>query len=185
MKKITLGLSAFALATAGTALAAGHEGRMGPDANDDGVVTRAEAQAHAGKMFAKMDANNDGALNEADREARKAERKTKMFEALDADSNGQISRDEFMAFEHEGKRGKRGKHHRMGHGRDHHGKMMKGADTNNDGAISEAEFTTAALARFDKTDTNNDGQVTREERRAAFKEMRGKWHGKARDKSET
>ncbi len=178
-KSLTIGLSALALVGGGSAaLAMHHGGGMKADANGDGVVTRAEAEAEAGAtaMFAKMDANNDGTLNAADREARKQARRTKMFAALDADNNGQISRDEFMNHEHEGKRGKG---HKMGKRGHRGGKMMlRMADTDKDGNISQAEFTAAAMSRFDKTDANNDGQVTAEERQAHREQMRAKWHEK-------
>ncbi|MFN3834283.1 MAG: hypothetical protein ACK4NO_00130 [Glycocaulis sp.] len=38
------------------------------DANNDGVITRAEFLAHRSAMFERMDANNDGVINAADRE---------------------------------------------------------------------------------------------------------------------
>jgi hypothetical protein len=185
MKKLMIGLSAGALALAGTAFAAHHEGHAKADADGDGVITRAEMQAHSAAMFARMDANSDGKLDQTDRDARRAERRTKMFDKLDADGNGSISRDEFMAFEREGKRGHRmgkhdgeghGKHHRWGKRGGHHGmKMMKMADTDNDGAISQAEFTAAAEQRFAAADTNGDGQLTKEERDAYREQMRAKW----------
>ena len=57
------------------------------------------------------------------------------------------------------------------------------ADTNKDGAISQAEFTAGALQRFDRTDANHDGTVTKEERQAARKamreEMRARWQNRA------
>lgn len=40
-------------------------------------------------------------------------------------------------------------------------------DTDNDGRVSQAEFTAAALARFDAVDANRDGTVSTEERQAA------------------
>ncbi|MCB2064242.1 MAG: EF-hand domain-containing protein [Novosphingobium sp.] len=184
-KTLLVGLSALALVGGGTAaLAAHHGGGMKADANGDGIVTRAEAQTGAAAMFAKMDANSDGVLNAADREARMKERRTKMFAAIDADGNGQISREEFMAHKHEGKRGemrgdkdgmKGGMGHKMGMRGHRGGKMMQMADANKDGSISKAEFTAAAMSRFDKTDANNDGKVTAEERQAAREQMRAKW----------
>jgi hypothetical protein len=36
-------------------------------------------------------------------------------------------------------------------------------DTNGDGLVSKAEFTTAATTRFTAADTNKDGSVTPEE----------------------
>ena len=184
-KKLTIGLSVMAIALAGAAVAEpgrgpgmGYMGQKS-DANGDGIVTRAESEAHAEKMFAFMDANKDGKLDETDREARRTERRTKMFDMLDTDKDGQISRAEFMAKPAggpdgpgwDGKRGYRGKmrgHH--GHG------MMMGrmADTDKDGTISKAEFLAAAKARFDKVDANSDGKITKEEHQAARKAMRDK-----------
>jgi len=185
MKKLAIGLSAAALALTGTAFAAHHEGRVKPDSDGDGVVTREESQAHALAMFAKLDVNNDGLLNTADRELRRKQRREKMFAKLDADNNGSISQDEFMAFEGPGKHRKGmgkadgegpGKHHRRGM-RGHGGgmKIMKMADSNNDGAVSHDEFTAAAANRFARIDSDNDGQITKEERQAHRQEMRGKW----------
>ncbi len=164
------------------------------DTDGNGTVSRAEAQAHATQMFARMDANKDGKIDPSDRGAQQAERQAKMFAAIDADGNGSISKAEWdqhgadratkraerrakstdAGAAGEGKRhgmrgpGKRGGHHGM------RGGMMAKADTNGDKAISQAEFQTAALARFDASDANKDGQVTAEERQA----QRGAWRAK-------
>ena len=170
-------------------------GKMG-DADGNGVLTRAEAQAHAAEMFAKMDANGDGKLDQNDRDAKRAEMQAKMFERLDADKDGSISKAEWdqHTADREAKRdGWRGKrmaagdgdggmrghrgmrgHHAMRGGRD----MMMKADADGDKAISQAEFQTAALARFDAADANQDGQVTADERRAARDAMRAEWKAK-------
>src|SRR3546814_6927341 len=74
----------------------------------------------------------------------------------------------------------RGGHHSMRGG---HGMMMK-ADTDGDKAISQAEFRTAALARFDAQDANKDGQVTAEERQAAREAKRAEWQAKRTERSE-
>src|SRR3546814_16500680 len=65
-------------------------------------------------------------------------------------------------------------HHGMRGG---HGMMMK-ADTNGDKAISQTEFQTAALARFDAQDANKDGPVTAAERKAARAAKRAEWRAK-------
>jgi hypothetical protein len=146
--------------------------------------TRAEVQAKATEMFARMDVNKDGKLDAADR----AERQARMFERLDANKDGNISKAEWdqhgadraakraergdkRADAREGKRGMRGHHGKRG---GHRGMMMGKADTNGDKAISLAEFQTAALARFDAADANKDGQVTPEERQAKRAEWRAK-----------
>lgn len=221
MKKVALGLSAGALALGGFAYAQGGPGgpgRHGPmmDADGDGVVTRAEAQASAAAMFTRMDVNKDGKIDAADREARRTQRKEEMFARLDTDKNGSISKAEFMAAKGpgdgrrggpgmdgpppegmargdgpamgpDGKPGPRGdkerggRHHGAMHGKGHGprgGGMMTMADTNNDGAISQAEFTAAAMKHFDMMDANKDGKVTAEERKAAHEKMKAEWKSK-------
>ena len=189
MKKLAIGISAIAMAVSGAAFAAQHEGRHGPDADNNGIVTRAESQAHAVAVFARMDANEDGKLDAVDRSARKEQRRTKMFAALDSDKNGQISRDEFMSFERTGKHARQGSHgkaHHMKHARGHHGMMvMAQADTDNDNAVSEAEFTASTARHFDKMDTDGNGEITREERQAARKAMYEDRRQKMRDRSES
>lgn len=167
-----------------------------PGADGNAVQTRADVQAKAAQMFAKMDANKDGKLDATDRTAQRAERQAKIFASLDADGNGSISKAEWdkHGADRAAKRAERGekraeageagegkRHHGMrgGHGKrgGHHGMggRMKGkADTDGDKAISQAEFQTAALARFDAADANKDGQVTAEERQA----QRGAWRAK-------
>lgn len=177
-----IGLSGLAAATvAGSAYAAQTMTGM----------TRTEVQAHATQMFTKMDANKDGKLDAADRAAHQ----TAMFDRLDGNKDGSVSRDEFAAARpgpggerpdgermarREGGPGEGSRHGGRHGGRDGHmgGHMGGGmhllgmADTNKDGAVTQAEFTAASLAMFDKADANKDGTVTREERRAAHAAMR-------------
>ena len=49
---------------------------------------------------------------------------------------------------------------------------MMGADADSDGRITQAEFTAAAMARFDGMDANSDGTVTAAERQAQRAERR-------------
>lgn len=48
----------------------------------------------------------------------------------------------------------------------------RAADTDSDGRISQAEFVTGALQRFDSRDTNRDGTVVAEEAQAAMEARR-------------
>ena len=186
MKKLTKIMLATAAAasaaTAGFAYAApGGEGR--PD------QTRAQAQDHATKMFERMDANKDGKLDKADHEARQTGR----FDRLDTDKNGSLSREEFNTRPQraekapdgqkaEGRRGDGkhfgGRHHGGRGGGKHGGFMMKQADTNNDGAISQAEFVASHLAKFDAADADKNGTVTSAERKAQHEKMRAEWQAK-------
>ncbi|GGC37737.1 hypothetical protein GCM10011371_26510 [Novosphingobium marinum] len=184
MKKLVLGVSIAALTVTGAAYAQ-NEMRPRGDSDGNGVISRDEAQASAASMFARMDVNGDGVINPDDREARRAQ----MFDRIDTDNDGSISRDEFEAMRgHHGMRGERGERgDRMGrkaHNRGGHAfKMMRMADANNDGAISQAEFTAAAMTRFETADANNDGQVTKEERQAARKAMREQWRERRSDRA--
>ena len=172
MRKVTLSIAAATLATAGVAIADPQMGGRAPQ----GDVTRAQAEATAAARFATMDVNSDGKLDAADRTARQA----RAFDRIDADNNGAISRDEFTARrgpQRDGadatagtrKGGKRGgmRGGRMG--------MAQAADTNNDGAITQAEFTAGALTMFTAADADRNGTVTQAERKAARDAMRAQW----------
>ncbi|WP_062765472.1 EF-hand domain-containing protein [Sphingopyxis terrae] len=197
-KKMTLLTLGAALVAVPVLAAPGGDRNMG-DANNDGVLTRAEAETHAKAMFVKLDVNKDGKLDLADRAARHAEKRAQMFDRLDANKDGSISKAEWdqadaarqaKRAEWKAKRGERagapgegGERHAM---RGHHGGKRGGhgghggpggwmkADANGDKAISQAEFVAGALARFDRMDANKDGKVTAEERQAMRQTMRDK-----------
>ncbi len=194
-KKMTLLTLGAALIAVPVLAAPGGDRNMG-DANKDGVLTRAEAEAHAKAMFVKLDVNKDGKLDQADRAVRHAEKRAQMFDRLDANKDGSISKAEWdqadaarqaKRAEWKAKRGERAgapgngaERHAM---RGHHGGKRGGhggpggwmkADANGDKAISQAEFVAGALARFDRMDANKDGKVTAEERQAMRQAMRDK-----------
>lgn len=179
MKKLTrnvlLGMSLSAMAFAGSAYAEQGKG--------DRVTKRTEVETRSVAMFTRMDVNKDGKIDQADRAARRAAH----FDRLDTDKNGQISREEFSARcqRQDGASAadasEGGRHHRWsGRGRGGHGGMIVGhmADADKDGAVTQAEFTAAALTGFDRLDANKDGQVTKKERQAARKAMREQWRAK-------
>ncbi|KHK92408.1 hypothetical protein LK12_06265 [Novosphingobium malaysiense] len=205
MTKLTLGLSVAALSIGGIAYAQpGRGGGPMMDMDGNGTVTRAEAKQASDAMFTRMDVNNDGKLDQADRQARHEARRAEMFAMLDTDNDGSISRDEFMAMSPHGRgmggpgmdgpqgpgmrgadgdgKGWHGKRHHGHHGR--HGGMMrmaKMADTNNDGAVSKAEFDAAAEKHFAMVDTDNDGTITQAERQAAHAKMKAQWQARKAD----
>lgn len=136
-----------ALALVGAVLASGAMAEMGPggtegegarggmmlemfaaiDKDSDGKLTQEELAAHRAAMFAAADANGDGALDAAELAARHLarvretmpDRTARMIERMDDNGDGSLSVDE------------------MGEG------PIKGRfariDTDNDGAISQAE----------------------------------------------
>ena len=152
------------------------------DANDDGKLDQADraARRQAGQQqrFARLDANSDGELNQADRAARRQQ----AFDRVDADDSGGISLAEFAALreqrgemraERRGPGGPRlGRRGRGGPGAGFGPRGARAADADNDGAVSQAEFASAALARFDRLDANKDGTVGADERRQP-RRMRG------------
>ncbi len=192
MTKFSLLLGTVAALMSVPALAAPAAGgaRANPDADNDGVLTRAEVEANVAQRFAKLDANQDGKVDEGDRAAHRQAKADAMFTAADTDRNGSISRAEFDAAQaaRQAKRAERRAamaERRSGseHGGGHHGKrgkrghgggerLLAMVDTNGDKAVTAAEMRTAALARFDRIDANKDGQVTAEER-SAMRAKRG------------
>lgn len=173
--KIALSIAAAAMLASGVAYAQSGSHRGPHHGMPMGDMTRADVEARTAKMFGRMDANDDGVLNQDDRAARQQAR----FDRIDADSNGSISFDEFSAKRerrHEARgEGQQGRHHRMGGrrmGGRGHGMMAKKADTDGDGSVSQAEFTAAALAHFDRADADGNGTVTADERKAAHQKMR-------------
>jgi Ca2+-binding EF-hand superfamily protein len=80
------------------------------DANEDGVITRAEFDASAGERFARRDDNSDGAITQDERQGRGGggadngggsdRRGGRMMDA-DVDEDGTITRAEFDASQNE------------------------------------------------------------------------------------
>lgn len=176
----TIFLAAGALASAAALAQPAAQASATDAAPQRPPMTRDLAATHAAQMFARMDTDSDGRLTEADRAARMSQRQDARFARLDTDGDGQLSRAEFSArpahadgeghpdTRREGRRegrseDRRGGHMMMGGGRE----AMRTADADSDGAVTQAEFTSAMLARFDAADANRDGTLTREERRAA------------------
>ena len=104
-----------------------------------------------------------------------------MFDRLDTNKDGNVSREEFAAA-HAGKDGdaKGPGEHRMGERGGMMGAMMMlhMADANKDGAVSRDEFLAAHARMFDMGDANKDGKLTPEERKAHHAQMRQKMGAK-------
>ena len=165
----------------------------------DRVMTRAEVPQHVGKLFTSLDTNRDGFITRDEVEAMHQKMagamgkagnirkrlaygglligdRTAMFDRLDTNHDGNISRQEFTAARPEVRErrvfvmregaapGARMRVHRMGMG-GFGGHLFEMADANKDGRVSLAEAQAAALAHFDKADANRDGRITPDERR--------------------
>ena len=183
MKKLVL-FSAAVAALAAAPAAAQPQRPMGQG------MTRADVESRVAAQFQRVDANRDGFVTQAEAEAarnafraqaqqRRGERRDALFARLDVDRNGVISREEFNAPRQRAEAGERGERRmargdRQGQrfaGRGMRGRMGGGfgpeafqrLDADRDGRISLAEATRARLERFDRVDQNDDGRITREE----------------------
>lgn len=169
------------------------------DVNKDGKLDKADRelgrQQMREKMFAKLDANGDGSISKAEfmadkgPEGRGPEGRGPGMDGPPPPPPGDGAAPPPPGGEGPGMHGKfgRGGDGRKG-GRHHFGgprggmMMEKMADTNNDGAVSQAEFVAAALKRFDAEDANHDGKVTKEERQASRAAKKAEWQAKRADK---
>lgn len=168
------------------------------------VQTRAEVQAKVAEHFAKLDANRDGVITKAEADAgaqafrgkwaerakdRRDDRGDRMFERLDSNRDGSVSRAEWDAG-HAQREQRIASHDRDGDGhRDGHmrggmhgisgfsGHMFEMADANKDGRVTLQEAQAAALRHFDMADANHDGQITPDERRQMHERMRAEHRG--------
>lgn len=154
------------------------------DTNRDGFIAGDEMQAMGGKQHGNRmgDGGHGMAMHDGDEMAMHdgpMGNPGAMFDRLDANHDGSISRDEFarghqMRIERKvvmndgagGNGGTGGDHQDMMHAHQMGNHMLKKADSNNDGRISLSEMTAVALQRFDRTDTNHDGVITGDERQA-------------------
>lgn len=165
----------------------GHFGLFQSDANNDGVLTRQEFDAGRAAMFARMDADGNGQLTaeerRAGRHARGGRHGRGHLSGADANDDGNITRDEFLArpiahFErldanNDGviSADERPQRRARADGESRRARM----DANGDGQISQSEFAAMGASMFERLDANNDGRVTREEAQA----VRGR-HGRGR-----
>lgn len=147
------------------------------DQNNDGRVTAEEMRASCearvqhqsqnrnqdkrGDRFARMDRDGDGRISREEASRMPDAR----FQALDANSDGFLSKDELAA--------RRGGPERRG-SCDRAGGFLKKLDQDGDGVVTRAEARAASIAHFEKMDKNSDGVLTRDEMRHGKKGMHGK-----------
>lgn len=210
MNKYLLG-GAAAVATVAIAPAIAQTAQPAPVIQRAAVAakahTRAEVGTHVQSMFTKLDTNRDGYVTKAEAQAARghgAERIVKrmkrragagspeqrlanrgaMFDQLDTNRDGSISRSEFEAAPALHERSVIVRNHdgggapgamrmrgmRMGMGL--RGHMFDMADANRDGRVTLQEATAAAYRHFDMADVNRDGRITPDERIQMRQRMR-------------
>lgn len=116
----------------------------------------AQAAEEGEHMFKKLDANGDGQLSRD--EVKAAPMLSGKFDEIDTDKNGQLSKAEVRAYfaSHKDERA------------EHKDEMMARMDADGDGFVSReeaAKFPRLAAA-FDKLDTNHDGKLSPDELKA-------------------
>lgn len=176
MKRNTLQilLCGAIVATAGVAAEAQPFGRGGPDRDDmrnrvsmilrladengDNTVTRAEVESFQDEMFVWMDRNADGYLDLEDQ----SPVNRRMAELREREESERGGRGLFGPRGHDGEgRGQRGG--RLPGGPGMTGGAPRGADTDEDGRISRAEFMDMETRLFEHLDANGDDAITPEE----------------------
>ncbi len=129
------------------------------DADRDGKVTKAEAEAHVSEMFAKADLDGDGAITDADLPPMMRDRNVLSGE-------GQFGR-HGMGRGH----GRYGRRHGGRHGAKRMMHFIIGANANKDGEVTIQEVQDHAAASFKRFDRNADGVIDEADREAFMKEM--------------
>lgn len=156
-RRTTLFITALAVAVvsaaaAGPTLAQGWGWGGGQGMGQGQGMGRADAPWR--ERFAAIDVDKDGAISAAEM----ASNAGAVFDVMDADSSGTITREEYMTVRLGAQQG-------LNKARETERQTAKAArfapmDTNRDGKVDRAEFVAAAEARFRAADRNHDGRVT-------------------------
>ena len=128
------------------------------------VMAAGKDADYSDKMFEAKDANSDGVISKAEF----LEHSEKKFARMDADGNEEITQEEIDSLKAEIKEKPDGKDS-SGRG----SKMLKRADANSDGVISKTEFLEHSEKKFAKIDADGNEEITQEElsnRRSHLKE---------------
>lgn len=136
----------------------------------DREAHRAEWRAKADARFAEADTDRDGRLDRVEAKAF-GERFNKNFDRIDANSDGEIDKQEIAQARQHARKGRHG----MRAVRAYQRGLFKGMDDDGDGAISRTELGDKVprwSENFATIDANRDGKLSREELHAARRAAR-------------
>jgi Ca2+-binding EF-hand superfamily protein len=154
------------------------------DADGNGAVTMDEFQAyirarkaeHQQKYFSNIDSNSDGNLSKEEFIQYREKMAEQRFQNLDANNDGMVSKDEFLAHKRGFRGGKFAHRGKCGpHGHGHGGgRFFSRMDSNHDGQLSLDETLAAWTKWFNRIDANHDQVVTADEVKAFREKMMGR-----------
>lgn len=146
----------------------GAQGMAGPGMAGPGMGAQGMQMPDRGAMFDRLDTNHDGSISRQEYMAGRAQIRQQRVIVM-RDGKGAAGNPGMMQH----MRGMKMRQMGMGRMGGFGGRMFDMADANRDGRVSLAEAQAAVLAQFDRADLNHDGQVTPDERRQAHAAMRG------------
>jgi hypothetical protein len=193
---LATGACGFAQAQSGTNTSGGRHGIFQSDSNSDGVLTRAEFDAGRDSLYATLDADNNGQLTREEMRAQRGEHRGRRgrgggmhsLTSADANSDGNITRDEFLArptamFDRldanddgviQASERPQRRERQAQDGERRQRADRPNPDTDGNGTFSRAEYTAMGAGMFERLDANSDGRVTTEEAQAARGHRRGR-----------
>jgi hypothetical protein len=141
-------------------LAFGATAQADSDENDVWGWGQGRGHGYMMQRLTAIDANGDGVIGD-DEAAAQVE---SVFLAMDADEDGELTEEEFMAVRMGPGDGRNAERQKMMQERKR--SRFSGMDADKNGKVSKMEFISAGKARFDAADTDKDGKVTPWEFRA-------------------
>lgn len=133
-------------------------------ASPDGKPPHRGDGKRAEKIFEKLDTDKDGNLSREE----VAKARHNRLNGMDKDKDGYISADDLAA--HKAERSAK-------HQERHHARFVEHFDKDDDGRVSVEELKSYQSGRFARADADNDGKVSREEWQAARKHHHRMKHG--------
>lgn len=127
------------------------------DENCSSLTHKESNASPQGAMFEDVDTNGDGSISKAEFDAYYSKQNAKHLREMNANKDGRIAPDEMQ--------GLLKRDTRQNNGTANLDQRFSAADTNHDGVLDREEANAMPMLKyyFDKVDANKDGKVTRQE----------------------